>query len=157
MLRNHDNLTYDDLQNIHSSTFSKLSKRQQDTTNDLLDEILLIKNNINKLIKRKEVILSSISEEEKIFLLDTIKDLTKSFEELDTLMTNLQSLTYDHSLELDKLISILNDPNNNLNQSETRDLLSQEDIIYLCPNCSISFTCDSQEKKCPSCGIILSI
>ncbi|MCM1989795.1 hypothetical protein [Oceanirhabdus seepicola] len=156
MSKNQDILSYDSLQAIHSSTFSSLSKRRQDTTNNLLDEITSIKNNIKKLIKNKDIVMNSISEDEKSYLTNTIEDLTNSFQELDTLVTSLQSITNDYDFELNKYISMINDPNGNLDNTATKELLSQEDNVFKCPNCSISFTYDSNTKKCPSCNTTLN-
>lgn len=156
MLRDQDIQSYDNLQAIHSDTFSSLLKKRQDTTNTLLDEIISIKNNIKKLIKNKDSVMNSIAEDEKSYLTDTINDLTNSFEELDSLITNLQSITNDYDFELNKYISMINDPKGNLNNNETKELLSQEDNIITCPNCSISFTYDKITEKCPSCGSILN-
>jgi len=152
MSRDQDILSYDSLQAIHSGTFSSLLKKRQDTTNNLLDEITLIKSNIKKLIKNKDIVMNSISQDEKSYLTNTIKDLTNSFEEIDTLITNLQSITNDYDFQLNKYISMINDPKSSLNNIETKELLSQEDNIFKCPNCSISFTCDTTTKKCPSCS-----
>ncbi|WBW98196.1 hypothetical protein [Oceanirhabdus sp. W0125-5] len=154
MSRNHD-LSYDNLQTIHCDTFSTLLKKRQDTTNHLLDEITSIKNNIKKLIKNKDIVIKSISEDERVYLTKTINDLTISFEELDKLISSLQSITNNYDVQLNKYISMINDPNGNLDHNETKELLSQEDNITVCPNCSISFTYDSKTEKCPFCGSIL--
>ncbi len=156
MSRDQDILSYDSLQAIHSGTFSSLLKKRQETINNLLNEITFIKNNIKKLIKNKDIVMNSISQDEKSYLTKTIKDLTSSFEELDTFITSLQSITNDYDLELNKYLTMINDPNNNLDNNETKEFLSQEDNVFVCPNCSISFTYDITTEKCPSCGSILN-
>lgn len=144
-------VTYDNIDHIHSDEIGTFLVERHKVTEGLFGEIHSIRRNLKKLISDKEAVISSLMSDERVYVTQTINELTSSFEELDSLIEKLQSITNSYDNELSKYLSLVNDTGN-IEQHESDELISHEKEVITCPHCSISFTATSNSVICPSCN-----